>query len=478
MQKISVNFSEICFRHTLFAGVWRFFVGKGIQGKMDQTYMKDEKILPLITKMSLPMVISMLVNSMYNIVDSFFVAKISEDAMTALSLVFPIQNLINSAMIGFGIGVNAAISYFLGAGNKEEAERSASQGIMLSTFHGIFLTVVCIFGMKYFLRLFTADAVLIGLGTSYSDIAFAFSVVIAWQLVFEKTFQAVGRMTATMICMLAGFVTNIVLDPVLIFGLWIFPEMGMRGAALATGTGQTISLLCYILFCIFSPIPIKYRWGYMKPEGRICGRLYAVGIPAALNMALPSLLISVLNVILGGFSQSYVFVLGVYYKLQTFLYLPANGVVQGMRPIIGYNYGAKEFRRVRRIFYTAMAIVCGIMAVGTVLSLAFSEQLTAIFTENADTVTKGGEALRILCIGFIVSSVSVTATGSLEGLGKGLPSLMISLCRYVLVIIPAALVLSSIAGAVGVWHAFWLTELVTAVFSYVYLLRIFKRMEQ
>ena len=478
MQKISVNFSEICFRHTLFAGVWRFFVGKGIQGKMDQTYMKDEKILPLITKMSLPMVISMLVNSMYNIVDSFFVAKISEDAMTALSLVFPIQNLINSAMIGFGIGVNAAISYFLGAGNKEEAERSASQGMMLSTFHGIFLTVVCIFGMKYFLRLFTADAVLIGLGTSYSDIAFAFSVVIAWQLVFEKTFQAVGRMTATMICMLAGFVTNIVLDPVLIFGLWIFPEMGMRGAALATGIGQTISLLCYILFCIFSPIPIKYRWGYMKPESRICGRLYAVGIPAALNMALPSLLISVLNVILGGFSQSYVFVLGVYYKLQTFLYLPANGVVQGMRPIIGYNYGAKEFRRVRRIFYTAMAIVCGIMAVGTVLSLAFSEQLTAIFTENADTVTKGGEALRILCIGFIVSSVSVTATGSLEGLGKGLPSLMISLCRYVLVIIPAALVLSNIAGAVGVWHAFWLTELVTAVFSYVYLLRIFKRMEQ
>lgn len=149
-----------------------------------------------------------------------------------------------------------------------------------------------------------------------------------------------------------------------------------------------------------------------------------------------------------------------------------------MRPIIGYNYGAKEFRCVRRIFYTAMAIVCGIMAVGTVLSFAFSEQLIAIFTENADTVTKGGEALRILCIGFIVSSVSVTATGSLEGLGKELPSLMISLCRYVLVIIPAALVLSCIAGVVGVWHAFWLTELATAVFSYVYLLRIFKRMEQ
>lgn len=443
---------------------------------MNQTYMKEEKILPLITKMSLPMVVSMLVNSMYNIVDSFFVAKISENAMTALSLVFPIQNLINSAMIGFGIGVNAAIAYFLGAREEGLAEKSASQGMLLSTFHGIFLMILCIASMRPFLQLFTSDSEIIGLGVQYSNIAFLFSVVIAWQLVFEKTFQAVGRMTTTMVCMMAGFVVNIVLDPVLIFGLGPFPQMGIRGAAFATGLGQTISLLFYLWCYAFRPIPVKFRWRSMRLERSICKRLYLVGIPGGLNMALPSLLISALNVILGGFSQSYVFVLGIYYKLQTFLYLPANGVVQGMRPIIGYNYGAKEYQRVQKIFYTAMAIVAGIMVIGTVLCLAFAPQLIGMFTENKDTIAKGAEALHILCAGFIVSSVSVTATGALEGLGKGIPSLVISMCRYVLVIIPVAFALSHILGVTGVWHAFWITEIVTSVFAYLYFVWISKRM--
>ena len=214
----------------------------------------------------------------------------------------------------------------------------------------------------------------------------------------------------------------------------------------------------------------------MRLERSICKRLYLVGIPGGLNMALPSLLISALNVILGGFSQSYVFVLGIYYKLQTFLYLPANGVVQGMRPIIGYNYGAKEYQRVQKIFYTALMIVAGIMVIGTVLCLAFAPQLIGMFTENNDTIAKGAEALHILCAGFIVSSVSVTATGALEGLGKGIPSLIISMCRYVLVIIPMAFALSRILGVTGVWHAFWMTEIVTSVFAYLYFVWISKQM--
>ena len=195
-------------------------------------------------------------------------------------------------------------------------------------------------------------------------------------------------------------------------------------------------------------------------------------------MALPSLLISVLNVILGNFSQSYVFVLGVYYKLQTFLYLPANGVVQGMRPIIGYNYGANEHKRVKNIFYVACALICSIMIVGTILCIVIPSSLIGIFTQNADTIDIGANALRILCIGFIVSSVSVTTTGALEGMGKGLPSLAISMCRYVLFIVPIAYVLSSIMGAVGVWHAFWTTELITSILAYLYLKHIFKRIER
>lgn len=439
---------------------------------MNQTYMKEEKVFPLIVKMSLPMVVSMLVNSMYNIVDSFFVAKISENAMTALSLVFPVQNLINAVMIGFGVGVNAAIAYFLGARDTGAAGKSASQGMLYSTFHGIIFTILCIIGMPFFLRLFSANEEIVQLGIQYSDIAFLFSLVIAWQMVFEKTFQAVGRMTTTMICMMVGFVVNIVLDPVMIFGLCGFPRMGIRGAALATGLGQTISLLFYIGFYIFAPIAVKFTWKDTKSDRKVAKRLYAVGIPGGLNLALPSLLISVLNVILGQFSQSYVFVLGVYYKLQTFLYLPANGVIQGMRPVIGYNYGAREYERVHKIFRVSCLIVCGIMAVGMILCLAFPEQLIGMFTEKADTVEKGAKALRILCMGFVVSSVSVTVTGALEGLGKGISSLLISLLRYALCIIPCAFLLSRVLGAEGVWHAFWVTELLTSVFAYIYYKRL------
>ena len=192
------------------------------------------------------------------------------------------------------------------------------------------------------------------------------------------------------------------------------------------------------------------------------GRLYAIGIPAVLNLALPSVLISALNAILATFSQTYVLILGAYYKLQTFLYLPANGIVQGMRPVIGFNYGAKEYGRVKQIFRTVLVMTAAIMVVGTVLCLVIPGQLIGLFTENAATVAAGKTALRIISGGFIVSAVSVTASGALEGLGKGTPSLVISLCRYLVIIVPLAFLLSRVLGAAGVWHAFWITELYTA----------------
>ena len=422
---------------------------------MDQTYMKKQNILKLLLTMALPMVISMLVNSLYNIVDSFFVAKISENAMTAISLVFPMQNFINSVMIGFGIGINAVIAFYMGASDKETADKAASQGLFLSTVHGIVLMAGCI-----------NDHTVIDLGVKYSVIAFAFSLMLAWELVFEKTFQAVGRMTVSMTAMLAGCITNIILDPVLIFGPGIFPRMGIEGAALATGIGQTVSLIVYIIIYIVRPIPVRFTRKHMKPEKVLCVKMYSIGIPACLNMALPSLLISALNVILAAYSQVYVFVLGVYYKLQTFLYLPANGVVQGMRPLIGYNYGAGEAKRVKKIYATATGIVLVIMCIGTAVCLCIPETLIGLFTSNETTISAGAAALRIISAGFIVSSVSVTASGALEGLGKGIPSLIISIFRYVAVIIPAAFILSRIYGAVGVWHSFWITEIITAVIAY------------
>ena len=430
---------------------------------MNEQFMKERPILPLLTSMALPMVVSMLVNSLYNIVDSFFVARISEDAMTALSLVYPIQNFVNAAAIGFGVGMNALIAFHLGAGEKDRASTAATHGLALSAVHGLVLMVGCIAALPAFLGLFTRDPAVLDLGVRYGTIVFLFSVVIMLGLAFEKIFQAVGRMKVTMAALISGCLTNILLDPVMIFGLGPVPAMGIAGAALATGIGQVVSLAVYLVVYAAAPPPVRLGRAWLRPDLRLDARLYAIGVPAILNLALPSLLVSVLNSLLAAFSQSYVVILGIYYKLQTFLYLPASGIVQGMRPIIGYNYGAREYGRVRKIFSTTLVMCAAIMLLGTLLCLAGAEPLIALFTDNPETVALGGQALRILCAGFLVSTVSVAASGALEGLGKGAQSLVISLMRYVAVMIPAAFLLCRLMGPTGVWHAFWVTEAVTAL---------------
>ena len=269
----------------------------------------------------------------------------------------------------------------------------------------------------------------------------------------------------TMICLLSGCVLNIILDPLLIFGIGPFPAMGIAGAAIATGLGQTLSAAMYLTVYLMQPSSIRFSLKDMKPDGFLIKKLYSIGIPASLNMALPSMLISVLNILLSAYSQTYVFVLGVYYKLQTFLYLTSSGIVQGIRPLIGYNYGAREYDRVHRIYRTALGMSLVVMIVGTVLCLSIPGSLIGIFTSSAETVVIGKTALRIISGGFIISAVSVTSCGALEGLNKGMPSLVISLLRYIVVIIPAAFILSWFIGANGVWHAFWVTEWITAVIA-------------
>ena len=428
--------------------------------------MKERPILPLLASMALPMVLSMLVNSLYNIVDSFFVAQISEAAMTALSLVYPVQNFINAVAIGFGVGINAVISIALGAGDRRRADAAATHGMVLSALHGLILTLASIAVMPLFLARFTTDPAVIQMGLAYSKTALSFSVIIVLGLSFEKICQAVARMKVTMAALLTGCVSNILLDPVLIFGLGPFPELGISGAALATGIGQALTLLVYLAAYRLIPIPVRLRRDCLRPDATLDRKLYGVGVPAILNLALPSLLISVLNGLLSVYSQSYVVILGIYYKLQTFLYLPASGIVQGMRPLIGYNYGAGERGRVRQLYNATLCASGIIMAFGTVVCLLWAEPLMGLFTSQPDTIQAGGTALRIICAGFVISSVSVTSSGALEGLGKGAQSLVISLCRYVVVILPAAFLLCRTIGPDGVWHAFWITEAVTAAAAF------------
>ena len=434
---------------------------------MNQKFMKEKPVMPLVISMALPMTFSMLVNALYNIIDSYFVARISEDAMTALSLVFPLQNLVNAVVIGFAIGINATIAYFLGAEKHNTADKTASLGTLFNMIHGFVLAVVCIAITAPFLAMFTDKRSIIEMGTEYAKIVFIFAVPNAAGLCFENIFQSVGRMKTSMLCMLVGCVSNIILDPLMIFGIGIFPEMGIRGAALATGIGQIISLVCYLMFYILNPIPVKVRLKDMTPDAALSRKMYSIGVPATLSLALPSIQVSALNAILAVYSASYVLVLGAYFKLQTFLYLTGNGVVQGMRPLVGYNYGAGEKKRVKDIFRSALILIAGVMVIGTILCLAVPQTLIGLFTSNPETILYGKEALRLISIGFIASSVSVTVSGALEGLGKGKESLVISVLRYIIVILPLAFILSKIFGAAGVWHAFWVTEVIVAVISYV-----------
>ena len=265
---------------------------------MNQEYTKTRKILPLVLSMSLPMVISMAVNALYNIVDSYFVAKISEDAMTALALVFPVQNLVNAIVIGFAIGINARVAFYLGAKEEKLADESASVGLLLNLIHGLVLALLCSSIMPLFLRMFTGDTQVIALACTYSTRVFAFAPVIGLGLAYEKIFQAVGRMKVSMICMMLGCVTNIILDPVMIFGLGPVPKLGIAGAAYATGIGQCVTLAGYLLFYFARPMHVKVNVANMKTTGNVMKNIYTIGIPATLNLALPSIQVSALNAIL------------------------------------------------------------------------------------------------------------------------------------------------------------------------------------
>ena len=431
----------------------------------------------IILSFTFPIFLGNVFQQFYNMADAVIVGKfVGTGALAAVGSTGTIMFLIYGFVVGMTAGFTVLTAQKFGAGDMRAMRKTVSGACILSLIIGVILTAASIAVMPFFLPLFSSDEGIMDYALRYSRIAFSFAVVIALGMTYEKIFQAAGRMRSAMISTLAGCITNIILDPVLIFGIGPAPELGIEGAALATGIGQTVTLALYLAICVIRPLPVRIRLKSLFSDGasdktvfqdEITGKLYAVGIPACLNLALPSILISALNGILAVFSESYVLVLGVYYKLQTFLYLTANGIVQGIRPLVGYNYGAGEHGRVKKIFQTALSMSAVIMVFGTVICFLVPERLFALFTTNAETIRMGGTALRIISLGFLVSSVSITAGGALEGLGKGVPSLLISLLRYLVLIIPAAFLLSRFLGAEGVWHAFWVTEWIAAFAAFL-----------
>ena len=440
----------------------------------DNSFMKRKPVFSLLISMSVPMMLSMLIQSLYNIVDSIYVSRLGTDALTAVSLAYPLQNAIVSVAVGIGVGISTAISIHLGAGDQEKADRSATLGIALTVFHCVLFVLAGIFITRPFLSLFTDDPAILEDACDYTYIVLCLSFGALLQIAFEKIFQSIGQMKITMYLLIVGCVINIVLDPILIFGLLGCPALGVSGAAIATVIGQICAFLLYIAVYMRKSYAVHIRLKHLKFDRSIIRQIYGVGIPSSIMMLLPSVLISILNSILTALSDVYVAVLGVYFKLQTFIYMPANGIVQGMRPIIGYNYGAGENERVRSTIRYSLGCAAMLMLAGTLLSLLIPEQIFTLFDADAELMSAGVTALRIICIGFLVSSIGVIYSGTFEALGNGRNSLIISLLRQFAVTVPLAFFLSRVWGAAGVWAAFPAGEVIAAAAAYV-LLKTYKK---
>lgn len=327
-----------------------------------QEFMRTKPILPLLLSMGVPMMISMLIQSLYNIVDSIYVSRLGTDAITAISLVYPLQNVIMAVSVGVGVGIGSVISMNLGAGDQEKADRAASVGMFLTFIHVAVFILIGIFVTKPFLQLFTKDAQVLQWACDYGYIVMIVSFGSLIQICFEKIYQSVGAMMTTMLALGVSCVINIILDPIFIFGYFGVPAMGVRGAAIATVIGQIAGMILYIILYRKRGLAVCISFKKMRPEAELVRQIYSVGIPSTLMLALPSVLVSVLNAILSAFSEVYVAVLGLFLKLQSFIYMPANGIVQGMRPIIGYNYGAGEKKRMHKTIRVGLILTAAICA--------------------------------------------------------------------------------------------------------------------
>ncbi|WP_343209287.1 MATE family efflux transporter [Anaerolentibacter hominis] len=438
--------------------------------------MRSRPVFPLLMSMAVPPMVSMLIQSMYNIVDSIFVARLGEDALTAVSLAFPLQNLVLSVAVGLGVGLNALMARNLGARDQKEVDRAASHGMVLTAIHSIGFVLFGLLFIRPFFHMFTEDAGIFEMGCRYSYIVICLSFGSLFHITIEKIFQAVGNMVVPMILQAVGAVVNIILDPIMIFGLFGFPALGVTGAAVATIIGQLVACGLSVLLLVRHNHGIHIQLKGFRFEKRIVKSIYSVAIPSGLMTAMPSILIGALNGIVTVVSQSAVAVLGVYFKLQTFVYMPANGVVQGMRPIVSYNYGAGEEKRLYHTLRAAFLSILVIMTAGTALFLFLTVPILRLFDAGESMRAIGIPALRIISLGFPVSAVGIVLSGAFEALGRGGESLVISLLRQLLIIIPLSAAAVKITGLTGVWVSFPVAETAAALAGTLLFLRFKKKL--
>jgi len=426
-------------------------LGENIMGTMSEG--------KLLLTISLPMMFSMLIQALYNVVDSYFVAKISENALAALQLAFPIQNLMIGVAVGTGVGINSLLSRRLGQKDQKAVDAAAMNGIFLALLSTLAFMVFGLFFTRAYFASQTDVAEIIEAGTTYLQICSIVCFGIFFDVTFARLLQSTGRTVYSMYGQLFGALTNIVLDPILIFGWFGFPRLGVAGAAYATVIGQVLSMGLDLTFNLIVNKEIRFRLRGFRPSGRVIKEIYAVGVPAILNTTIFSVMTFGMNRILIGFSTAATAVLGVYFKLQSFIYMPVFGLNNGIVPIVAYNYGAEKPDRIRRTLKFALLYAGGIMLFGVLLFQAFPYPILRLFLESPETLAIGVSAFRTISLGFVFSGVVFVLGSVFQALGRGTLSLIVQLTRQLVAVLPLAYLFSLSGNVNAVWWAFPAAEI-------------------
>ena len=433
----------------------------------------------LLLNMALPMILSMLIQACYNIVDSYFVAKLSEDALNAVSLAFPVQNLMIAVSVGTGVGINALLSRSLGQKDQERANRTAMNGVMLEVVSGLVFTVLGLTCARLFYTVQTDIPGIVEYGADYLTIIAGCSMGIFLSVACERLVQATGRTVYAMVIQGTGSVINLILDPILIFGLFGFPRLEVAGAAVATVTGQIIGGLVGLYLSLTHNPELQMSVAGLRPSREIIKGIYSVGLPSIIMQSIGSVMVFGMNQILIAFTATATAVFGIYFKLQSFIFMPVFGLNNGMVPIVAYNYGAQKPERITRTVKLAMAYAVGIMAVGFALFQLFPDVFLSLFEaegeDAGDLLTIGVPALRIISFHFLVAGICVVSMSVFQALGHGVLSLIVAIVRQLIVLLPTAFLLSRLGGLDVVWWAFPAAETIAVMLCLLFLFRVFQK---
>ncbi len=430
----------------------------------------------LLITMSLPMMISMIVQALYNIVDSIFVSMISENALSAVSLAFPIQTLLIAVATGTGVGVNAVLSRALGEKNPEKASSTAMHGIFLSLMSFLVFVIIGIFAIKPFYRSQTigADIEIFNYGVQYTSIVCIASFGIFGQIIFERLLQSTGKTIYSMYAQASGAIINIIFDPILIFGLFGMPKLGVVGAAIATVLGQIVAACVAIFFNIKVNKEIKLSLKGFKLDKKIIGTIYTVGAPSIIMQAIGSVMNYGMNLILIGFTSTATAVFGIYYKIQSIFFMPVFGLNNGMVPIVAYNYGALNRKRLVKTVKLSIMYAMILTITGFLIFQIMPEKLLGLFDASSNMLEIGIPALRIISISYLAAGFCIVAGSVFQALGNGMYSLIVSVARQLVILLPMAFILSKLGGLMVVWWAFPIAEIMSFAVSSLFLFRINK----